>query len=102
MRRIGLAFVLFVALTACRTRGVPMTPPPFPAQCDAKCFVPCAKENGDTGIRINGDPNVASTFDEIGTTAGTVFAATLRQCDVHRKACVQCLDRLERAGVIAR
>ena len=98
----AIFLVICMMLAACQTKGVPVTPPPFPAQCDAKCFVPCVKENGDTGIRIQGDPNVASTFDEIGTTAGTVFAATLRQCEVNRKACVQCLDRLERAGVIAR
>lgn len=99
MRILIVASLL--ALAAC-SKAIPVKPQSFPAQCDAKCYTPCVDDKGDTGVRIQGNPASANTFDEIGEVAGTVFAMTLRRCEVNRKACVQCLERLERAGVIAR
>lgn len=98
----GFIAAMAVLMLAACGRSIPVKPQPFPAQCSAECRVPCVDATGDTGVRIQGDPAKASTFDEIGETAGAVLGERLRQCDVHRKACVQCLDRLERAGVIAR
>lgn len=75
-------------------------PDPVPAQCDARCFQPCVDAGEDTGVRVAGDPAAAGTWDEIGGRVTRELATRLRQCDVRRQACEQCLQRLEKARVI--
>lgn len=97
--RIALALLITLALTAwggCSVRQVP----PVPAQCDAQCFRPCVGEGEDTGVRVVGDPAAPSTWDEIGGDVSQQLASRLRQCDVRRQACEQCLRRLDKHRVI--
>lgn len=72
-----------------------------PAQCDAMCAVPCVAADGDTGVRWDADPTKAEAWDELAEdTVIDQLAGKLRTCEVRRRACHQCLLRLDRAGVI--
>lgn len=70
-----------------------------PAECEAVCFLPCTV-NGDTGVRWEADPNDPQAWDELAGGTTEVLATKLRTCDARRGACVQCLRRLHRHGVI--
>lgn len=70
------------------------------AHCDSICFMPCVGEDGDTGVRWEGDPQDARTFDALGGEVVPALGEKLRTCEVRRKACATCLQRLEREGVI--
>ena len=73
---------------------------PVPAQCNAMCFAPCVGEDGDTGVRLRADPENAEAWDELGGEVIGALATKLRACEVNRKACDQCLQRLEKRKVI--
>jgi hypothetical protein len=92
MNRALLLLALGLCLTACnRTR----TPVPIEAQCDAMCFVECKST-----AKWNASPADPAAFDKLAGETVPALREETRQCDVHRKACVQCLLRLERHGVI--
>lgn len=93
---VALSALLLTGWGSCTARQ----PPPVPAQCDAQCFRPCVGEREDTGVRVLGDPAAASTWDEIGGDVNQQLANRLRQCDVRRQACQQCLQRLDKENVI--
>jgi hypothetical protein len=77
------------------------TPPPVQAQCEeTQCRNPCVSEDGDTGIRWDGSPTDPAAFDALVDDVVEPLVEKLRQCEVRRKACEQCLDRLREAGVI--
>ena len=95
MRHAVLAFVA-VLLAACT--HVPARP--VPAQCNVLCFDPCTGQDGDTGVRWEAGPSDAEAFDTLGGAVVPALAQRLRQCDVRREACVQCLRRLDEAGAI--
>ncbi|MFE3969031.1 hypothetical protein [Stenotrophomonas sp. YIM B13575] len=71
-----------------------------PAQCDAMCFRPCVDAGEDTGVRVTADPAAADAWDNIGGDVVGQLADKLRTCDVRRKACEQCLRRLDAKNVI--
>lgn len=93
-----LLLALAVALTGC---GQSRPAKPIAAQCDNACFVPCVGKDGDTGVRIEGDPNDPNTWDEIGDALNRKFPALLRTCDARREACTKCLRRLDDEKVIS-
>lgn len=101
MNRALLSLLVCLPLIGGATCGVrSSTPAPVLAQCDAICYAPCLAPNGDTGVRWEGDPAMATTLDAIGEEVVPTLASKLRVCEASRKACVQCLDRLEKNGVI--
>lgn len=71
-----------------------------PAQCDVMCFRPCVDAGEDTGVRVAADPGAADAWDNIGGDVVGQLADKLRTCDVRRKACEQCLRRLDAKNVI--
>lgn len=101
MIRGAIGVLAMVLLSACGPRGVRTdAPPPADAHCDAMCFVPCVAENGDTGVRWDGTPTDPAMFDALATEVTLPLADKLRTCELRRRACVQCLQRLQREDVI--
>lgn len=93
-----LALVLAGLLTGCKTLPVVAPPPdPVPAQCDPRCFEAC-------DIRLPAwrpvDPESPEAWDELPGQVLVPARLRLWNCEGHRQACVQCLDRLRDAGVI--
>lgn len=72
---------------------------PVPAQCNQICFLPCTTD-GDPGVRWEADPESSGAWDQLAGEVVPALTDKLRQCDVRREACVQCLKRLDKAGVI--
>lgn len=98
-----LAFGIALLTSGCgETRGAWVKGEPALAQCDAKCYSPCVGEDGDTGIRWDGAPTSPEAFNRLTEAVIPDLADKLRSCEVSRKACDQCLQRLEAEGVIRR
>lgn len=102
---IGLAIfvlgVLNLFTSGCaKDRQLPPTREPVIAQCDAMCYTPCVNADGSTGIQWDGTPVDPAMWDSLASDVTFTLADKLRQCDVQRKACVQCLNRLEAQKVI--
>lgn len=94
----ALAAVLALALTACGQHAIkPATTEPVPAQCDAKCYTPC---DVTAPAWSPVDANDPKAWDLIGTQVVAPLRDQRDRCELHRQACTQCLERLERAGVI--
>ena len=64
------------------------------------CFQACVGEEGDTGVRVTEAGDSPRAWDEIGGQVTNVLATKLRTCDARRDACAQCLQRLDKSGVI--
>jgi hypothetical protein len=95
MTRLAL-LALCAAMTACAQPVIQAPPQPPIAQCDAVCWQPCDA----TGIAYAPAP---ATTDAIGDLVQQVIVplrGRIDQCELSRLACQQCIDRLERAGVI--
>ena len=98
-----LAFGVALLISGCSpARGTWVKGEPALSQCDAKCYAPCVSENGDTGIRWDGAPTSPEAFNRLTEDVIPGLADKLRACEVNRKACDQCLQRLEAEGVIRR
>lgn len=92
MNRALAILVLGLVLSACSPAR---TPPPIEAQCDQMCFVECKSE-----AKWEANPNDPKAWDELANETLPASRAETRTCEVRRKACVQCLRRLDRHGVI--
>lgn len=95
---IALAMFGCVALTGCKS--TPFRLGAVDAHTDARCFQACVSDNGDTGVRWDGDPNKPDMIDVLADSVVIQLATKLRQCETSRKACVQSLERLEASKVI--
>lgn len=71
-----------------------------PAQCNQICFLPCTTADGDVGVRWEADPTDPAAFDALGNQVIPALTGKLLQCEVRRKACAQCLQRLDHEKVI--
>jgi hypothetical protein len=92
--------LLVIAVLALASCDEFRRPEPVPAQCDAMCFEPCVGKGGDTGIRWEADATDPAALDALGGEVVPALAEQLRTCEVRRKACVQCLERLDKHRVI--
>lgn len=91
----------FLGIIGGCTGNVRSNDPPAPVlACDAKCFAPCTGTDGDTGIRWDGSPVDARMWDVLAGEVVPQLADALRECEVHRKACAQCIQRAKDAGVV--
>lgn len=88
---------LLVVLAGCAS-GPPAGA--IPALCDARCFAPCVGERGDTGVRWASAADDPAAFDALGESVIPALAEKLRDCELRRRACDQCLRRLRQRGVI--
>ncbi|MGH8073659.1 MAG: hypothetical protein ACREO4_06250 [Lysobacter sp.] len=80
--------------------GCPLQrPEPVPAQCNPICFLPCTSD-GDPGVRWEADPNDPAAWDALGEEVIPALTGVANTCELRRKACDQCLRRLDDAGVI--
>lgn len=97
-----IALCATILLGGCAHRtGQGEIAPPVAAHCDdALCRAPCVAADGDTGVRWEADPADPLAFDALAEVVGNELADRLRGCEVRRRACEQCLDRLKAAGVI--
>lgn len=98
MIRLALIAAAVLALASCRSL------PPIPdeatavdAQCDTLCWTPC-----DTRIPAwtPPDPDSPSAWDLVPIQVLAPARALLETCELNRRACHRCLDRLREAGVI--
>lgn len=89
-----------LSITGCTKNVRPAKREPALAQCNAICYQPCTKENGDTETFWDGVPNDPIAWDKLAGETLPLLANKLRVCEQSRKACAQCLDRLEKEGVI--
>lgn len=81
--------------------SVPVKSGPVDPDCLPIGFEKCTTDDGDTGVRWEGDPNQADTIDALGEAVIPALADKLRACEIRRKALQQCLQRLEAQQVIS-
>lgn len=87
------ALLLALALLAgCRTTTPQL---PVAAQCNPLCLAPCAAT-----VEWNADPDDAAAWDVLAGEVVPALVAAHQTCEAHRRACEQCLRRIERAGII--
>jgi hypothetical protein len=87
---------LATTLAACNVMPKREQARAVPAQCAVECLTPCDASNPRWNVAAD-DPKA---WDALGNQ---VIEPLLRQrdtCEKHRAACVQCLQRLESAGLI--
>lgn len=84
-------------LAGCPGPVRPDKPAPVPAQCDAQCYATC-----DTRMPLwqPSDPDSPRAWDELGEQVLSPAKDQLDRCELQRKACHQCIDRLKQAGVL--
>ena len=98
MMRAAVVFAIVGLLSACGPETVrPDKPEPVPAQCDAQCFVPC-----DTRLPPwkPADPDSPHAWDELSEQVLAPAKFQLEICELHRRACHECIDRHRKAGVL--
>lgn len=106
MKRLIFAILAVLLLAGWGPCTRVVRPDPVPAQCDAVCYVSDAKDDKDTACASratwDGDPADPAAIDAL--IYGTVPALRKETwtCGVRLKACQQCIDRLVKAGVIAK
>lgn len=92
-----LATLALAALAGCAARPiVESLPPPLDPQCSPLCGVQCDA----AGIEY---APVPATDDAIGDLVEQVLVplrARIDRCELSRRACAACIDRLRDAGVI--
>ena len=98
---IMLCVVVLILLSGCGSITKLVKRDPIPAQCNAICYLPCVDEDGDTGIRWVGNYTDPKLWDALSEEVTLPLAEKLRQCETRRKACEQCLNRLEQEKVIS-
>jgi hypothetical protein len=99
MRRLALVIAAVLA-TACATTPRPPERAPtlaVPVTCAPQCTVSCVPVQWP---QWQGDPAAPATWDRIDSDVIAPLRAALERCDGARAACVQCLRRIERAGVV--
>ena len=94
MQSVILAVLSILLLTAWGPCS-PKVPAPIEAACDQMCFVDCRST-----AQWGGDPSDPKAWDALAGETVPALREETRQCNVKRKACVECLRRLDRHGVI--
>lgn len=89
--------VLAIVLTAACGRTIPPRPAAVPAQCDAMCHTPC---NTRLPKWAPVNPDDSAAWDTLAPQVLQPAQRQLQQCEQHRKACDQCIQRLRAAGVL--
>lgn len=92
----GLLACLLLSACSATTPPVRDKAPPVDPQCASTCTTTCAPA---AWPKWEGDPADARTWDSLGEV-GADLREIADRCELSRKSCVQCLQRLERAGVV--
>ncbi|WP_202841983.1 hypothetical protein [Luteimonas saliphila] len=86
--------VLVLAGATCQRRGnAPI------GDADAICYDPCTTSLTDTGVRWEGDPESAETWDALGEHTTGQLAGRLLRCERARQACTDFLGSLKKRGI---
>lgn len=98
--KILIAAMLATVLVGCA--GIPkfrvaVVPDPVPESCDDRCRTPCDLGPGPEDVTIMKDDKDA--FDKLVTEALIPSRTATKTCELHRQACVMCLDNLKRIKV---
>lgn len=94
---VWVAFFCVLLLAACaprENRPEREPTPPVASTCAAACIASCA----GTLPRWKGDPDSPHTWDALGDVIAAL-RERIDACDAARRACLQCLHRLDRAGI---
>ena len=94
-----LCLVVLLACSGCQSKG-PVNAAPVQSHCETMCYTPCIKEDGDTGVRWIADFTRPDAWETLGDDVVAALSGKLRTCELHRKACEQCLQNLKEEGVI--
>jgi len=96
----GLLAVVIVILAALLAVGCSSTPKlPIDAQCSPLCKEQCPTA-AQAGVTWAADPEDPAAWDALGGDVVPALVDLNAQCEVRRRACEQCLQRLDRAGLI--
>jgi len=93
MIRLLILLAVITLLPACRDD---VRPTAVPENCDALCRTPC---NLIVPIWTPQDPDSPDAWDSYPEQVTSPVVGQLNQCELHRQACVQCLDRLKKSGL---
>lgn len=99
-KKISVGLLLVAALNGLAACGPKLKPyvkaDPPNEDCDILCRTPCTVDKNIRLVPKAGDKDVLET---ITRQVIIPLRGEVRVCDTHRVACVQCLDRLQDAGV---
>lgn len=93
---IFVVTLLFGMLTGCGLFKRIAKPEPVNESCDASCRLPC---DATVPTWAPDNPDDPEAWDTYVPQVTIPLVGKIEACDVQRKACVQCLDRLKAAGV---
>lgn len=88
--------VAALLLAAC-SKSLPVKQEPFPAACEPRCFEGCQT---DWPVWAPLDPESPTAWDDRTLQVDIPAKAQLDLCEINRRACAACLQRLDKAGVI--
>lgn len=92
---IPLVLLIVLLLAGCSTTQSR----PVDAQCNPLCLQACPKP-AQAGITWDVDPEDPAAWDALGEHVIPGLIELAEQCEVRRRACDQCLRRLDAAGII--
>jgi hypothetical protein len=87
----ALLLVLVLSGSTCQRRAEL----PIPASCNPMCRETCASR-----ARWEGNAEDPGAWDSLASDTLGASRAETRECEVRRKACDQCIQRLVDAGVL--
>lgn len=90
--------VLILVLSGCKPRVIKAEP--VASNCADMCYTSCLDEEGGTGVYWAANPEDAAAWDSLFTDVITPLVLKLKTCELHRKACEQCLTNLKTEKVI--
>lgn len=92
---IGIAAILLLS-PGCAIFGKRGAATAVPESCDASCRLPC---DATVPLWKPINPDAPDAWDTYPEQVTLPLVRKIETCDIARKACVQCLDRLKAAGV---
>lgn len=93
-----IAIVVLLVLIGCKPRMIKAEP--VASNCADMCYTSCLDDKGGTGVYWAADPEDAAAWDSLFTEVVTPLVIKLKTCELHRKACEQCLTNLKTEKVI--
>lgn len=96
--RIATCLLALTTLAGCASKPlIASNAQPVGAQCATLCYTPC-----DTTMPLWNpkDPDSPDAWDELAEQVVIPSKGLVEQCELHRRACDRCLDRLRANGVI--
>lgn len=91
-----LVLLACALLCACGPKAVAVKRDPIPENCNAACRTPCTV---DPAIVYAPVPGSIDALNDLVVQVVIPLGGEVPRCDIHRQACVQCLDRLKEAGI---